>query len=198
MYSTEYALYSTIFLLYFCDLVMYCTEYALYSTVFLWFSDVFLRRCPVLYCIPVMLHTYFIWGYRISVYLTLAKHRSLSSASLWEQCWCRSAHACCGCQGLILPSPQSSLWLDLGSFWLPLSALLDTPFNQVVFVGLGLDGLTDVVIYSTEYALYSNPNPNHTTVTAPLPVCSAKLSKYYGGGPRWNPWCSSFSVPKTP
>ena len=33
---------------------------------------------------------------------------------------------------------------------------------------------------------------DHTSLTAPLPVCSAKLSKlglgqYYGGGPRWNP-----------
>ena len=40
---------------------------------------------------------------------------------------------------------------------------------------------------------------DHTTVTAPLlPVCSAKLStvgpgQYYGGGPRWNPWCCSFA-----
>ena len=35
------------------------------------------------------------------------------------------------------------------------------------------------------------------TMTAPLPVCSAKLSivepgQYYGGGPRWNPGCCSF------
>ena len=35
-------------------------------------------------------------------------------------------------------------------------------------------------------------------MTAPLPVCSAKLSivgpgQYYGGGPRWNPWCCSFT-----
>ena len=35
---------------------------------------------------------------------------------------------------------------------------------------------------------------DHTTMTAPLPVCSAKLSmfglgQYYGGGPRWNPEC---------
>ena len=34
-------------------------------------------------------------------------------------------------------------------------------------------------------------------MTAPLPVCSAKLSivglsQYYGGGPRWNPECCSF------
>ena len=34
------------------------------------------------------------------------------------------------------------------------------------------------------------------TMTAPLPVCSAKLSivepgQYYGGGPRWNPGCCS-------
>ena len=38
---------------------------------------------------------------------------------------------------------------------------------------------------------------DHTIMTAPLPVCSAKLSmiwtcQYYGGGPRWNPSCSSF------
>jgi hypothetical protein len=37
---------------------------------------------------------------------------------------------------------------------------------------------------------------DHTKVTAPLPVCSAKLSTvgpgYYGGGPCWNPWCCSF------
>ena len=37
---------------------------------------------------------------------------------------------------------------------------------------------------------------DHTTMTAPLPVCSAKLSivgpgQYYGGGPRWNPRCCS-------
>ena len=35
-------------------------------------------------------------------------------------------------------------------------------------------------------------------MTAPLPVCSAKLSmfgpgQYYGGGPRWNPRCCSFA-----
>ena len=35
-------------------------------------------------------------------------------------------------------------------------------------------------------------------MTAPLPVCSAKLSivgpgQYYGGGPRWNPGCCSFA-----
>ena len=39
---------------------------------------------------------------------------------------------------------------------------------------------------------------DHTTMTAPLPVCSAKLSivgpgQYYGGGPRWNPRCCSFA-----
>ena len=37
---------------------------------------------------------------------------------------------------------------------------------------------------------------DHTSMTAPLPVCSAKLSmlglgQYYGGGPRWNPECCS-------
>ena len=36
-------------------------------------------------------------------------------------------------------------------------------------------------------------------MTAPLPVCSAKLSivgpgQYYGGGPRWNPWCCSYAL----
>ena len=40
---------------------------------------------------------------------------------------------------------------------------------------------------------------DHTIVTAPLPVCSAKLStiwlgQYYGGGPRWNPQCCSFFI----
>ena len=39
-------------------------------------------------------------------------------------------------------------------------------------------------------------------MTAPLPVCSAKLSliwpgQYYGGGPRWNPWCCSFPFVST-
>ena len=39
---------------------------------------------------------------------------------------------------------------------------------------------------------------DHTMVTAPLPVCSAKLStigpgQYYGGGPRWNTRCCSFA-----
>ena len=38
---------------------------------------------------------------------------------------------------------------------------------------------------------------DHTTMTAPLPVCSAKLSivwpgQYYGGGPRCNTRCCSF------
>ena len=38
---------------------------------------------------------------------------------------------------------------------------------------------------------------NHTMMTEPLTVCSAKLSivglsQYYGGGPRWNPECCSF------
>ena len=37
----------------------------------------------------------------------------------------------------------------------------------------------------------------HTMMTAPLPVCSAKLSiigpgQYYGGGPRWNPGLCPF------
>ncbi len=40
---------------------------------------------------------------------------------------------------------------------------------------------------------------DHTTMTAPLPVCSAKLTiggpgYYYGGGPRWNPGCCSFAT----
>ena len=40
---------------------------------------------------------------------------------------------------------------------------------------------------------------DHTIMTAPLPVCSAKLSmiwlgQYYGGGPRWNPQCCSFAI----
>ena len=39
---------------------------------------------------------------------------------------------------------------------------------------------------------------DHTNMTAPHPVCSAKLSmfgpgQYYGGGPRWNPRCCSFA-----
>jgi hypothetical protein len=47
------------------------------------------------------------------------------------------------------------------------------------------------IIY--EYSLPSGSD-DHTTMTAPLPVCSAKLSivgpgQYYGGGPRWNPGC---------
>ena len=38
---------------------------------------------------------------------------------------------------------------------------------------------------------------DHTIMTAPLPVCSAKLSiiwfgEYYGGGPRWKTKCCSF------
>ena len=41
-----------------------------------------------------------------------------------------------------------------------------------------------------------NNGNDHTSMTAPLPVCSAKLSmlglgQYYGGGPRWNPQCCS-------
>eukprot|EP00980_Cylindrotheca_fusiformis_P005807 scaffold1223_cov119-Cylindrotheca_fusiformis.AAC.10 len=40
---------------------------------------------------------------------------------------------------------------------------------------------------------------DHTNMTAPLPVRSAKLSmfgpgQYYGGGPRWNPRCCSLFV----
>ena len=50
------------------------------------------------------------------------------------------------------------------------------------------------VIYPS--SLYTD-RKNHTTTTAPLPVCSVKLSiiwisQYYIGGPRWNPECYYF------
>ncbi len=49
-------------------------------------------------------------------------------------------------------------------------------------------------MYSMVHTLARN---DHTIMTAPLPVCSAKLSmiwlrQYYGGGPRWNLQCCSF------
>lgn len=40
---------------------------------------------------------------------------------------------------------------------------------------------------------------DHTIMRTPIPVCSSKLSmiwsrQYYGGGPRWNSRCCSFSI----
>jgi hypothetical protein len=56
---------------------------------------------------------------------------------------------------------------------------------------------TSMRLLLIERASFTDRN-DHTTMTAPHPVRSAKLSivwpgKYYGGGPRWNPWCCSFA-----